>query len=89
MIIKSYTKPKYSGYDVVYTDDFNTDCEDFQNKSYEYCLNFIRWNNGTNKSYFADYKGGGGTVSICDAEGNTVYSEDIKDKKDYRNNDYD
>ena len=47
------------------------------NESYEYCLNYIKMYNGTNESYFADYKGG--TVSIVN--NNTeeyVYNEIVK-----------
>jgi hypothetical protein len=40
------------------------------------CKNYIECNNGTNDSYFADYKGG--TVSIvCNETGETVYEEDV------------
>jgi hypothetical protein len=37
---------------------------------------YIESNNGTNESYFADYKGG--TVSVvCNETGNIVYEEEI------------
>ena len=37
----------------------------------------IKSNNGTNNSYFADYKGG--TVSVvCNQDGETVYEEEVK-----------
>ncbi len=40
-------------------------------------LNYIRENNGTNNSYFRDYKGG--TVSIvCNQTGETVYEEMVR-----------
>lgn len=40
------------------------------------CKAYIEQNNGTNNSYFADYKGG--TVSVvCNETGETVYEENI------------
>ena len=47
------------------------------NESFEYCKNYIETYNGTNESYFEDYKGG--IVSIvCNETGEEVYSEDIR-----------
>ena len=66
----------------LYTYDiyFNDDC-DSNNKgmaeSLEYCKEYIRENNGTSHSYFADYKGG--IVSIvCNETGETVYEEEVR-----------
>ena len=43
----------------------------------EECKEYIRQNNGTDNSYFADYKGG--IVSIfCNETEETVYSEVIR-----------
>ena len=45
--------------------------------SIEECKDYINSNNGTNDSYFADYKGG--TVSVvCNETGDVVYEENIK-----------
>ena len=63
-------------FDVVFHDDQNSNAKGF-NASYEYCFDYIKRYNGTNESYFADYKGG--TVVIRDLEnGEDVYFEDIK-----------
>lgn len=63
-----------------YNVHFN-DSNDSNDKGFEYsyddAMNYIKTWNGTNESYFADYKGG--TVSIVDNEtGETVHEEDIK-----------
>lgn len=46
-------------------------------ESFEYCKDYIESYNGTDESYFADYKGG--IVSIvCNESGEEVYSEEVK-----------
>lgn len=63
-------------FDVQFDDDSNSNSKGFE-ESYDYCKNYIKHNNGTNESYFADYKGG--VVSIvCNETGEVVYSEEIK-----------
>lgn len=63
-------------YDVVFDDDSDSNSKGFR-ESYQYCLDYILMNNGTEWDYFADYKGG--IVSIKDTETEeTVYSEDVK-----------
>ena len=63
-------------YDVHFDDAENGNCKGFE-KDEQFCLDYIRQYNGTNESYFADYKGG--TVSIvCNETGETIYSEEIK-----------
>ena len=63
-------------YDVYFDDDNNTNGEGWH-ESYQYCKDYIESNNGTNWSYFADYKGG--TVSIYNNETEEdVYSEVVK-----------
>ena len=63
-------------FDVQFDDDDNTNCEGFR-ETYGYCKNYIKDNNGTNESYFADYKGG--TVSIYNTETEEdVYMEAIR-----------
>ncbi len=63
-------------YDIHFNDSESSNNKGFR-ESLEYCLNYIQMHNGTNDSYFADYKGG--TVSIvCNETGETVYEEEIK-----------
>ena len=46
-------------------------------ESFEYCKDYIESYNGTDESYFADYKGG--IVSIvCNETEEEVYSEEVK-----------
>jgi hypothetical protein len=66
-------------YDVYFNND-----EHSNNKGFEYTLaeakNYIKHYNGTNESYFKDYKGG--LVQIIDNDtGNVVYSTKIKSSK--------
>lgn len=63
-------------YDVVFNDEYDSNSKNFVGASYDYCKGYIESNNGTNESYFADYKGG--TVSIvCNETGETVYEEEV------------
>ena len=63
-------------YDVCFDDDNNTNGEGWH-ESYQYCKDYIESNNGSNWSYFEDYKGG--IVSIyCNETGEEVYSERVK-----------
>lgn len=63
-------------YDVVFNDDYDSNNKGM-NESLEYCKEYIRQNNGTNHSYFEDYKGG--IVSIvCNETGETVYEEEVR-----------
>ena len=62
-------------YNIVFNDEENSNDKGFE-MDYYYCLNYIKSNNGTNNSYFADYKGG--TVSIvCNETGETVYETSV------------
>ena len=63
-------------YDVVFDDDTSSNEKGFKS-SFQDCLDYIEMNNGTNESYFEDYKGG--IVSIvCNETGTTVYEEEVK-----------
>lgn len=63
-------------YNVVFDDAENSNDKGMR-ATYEECLDYIKVNNGTNWSYFADYKGG--TVSIvCNETGETVYEEEVR-----------
>lgn len=45
--------------------------------SLEDCKNYIEMHNGSNHSYFEDYKGG--TVSVvCNENGETVFETEVK-----------
>ena len=69
-------KTKELTYDVHFNDEQDSNSKGFKD-SYNDCLSYIKQNNGTNNSYFGDYKGG--TVSIVDNEtGETVYEETVK-----------
>ena len=69
-------KTKELTYDVHFNDSTDSNNKGFKD-SYNDCLSYIKQNNGTNNSYFRDYKGG--TVSIVDNEtGKTVYEEEVK-----------
>ena len=63
-------------YDVCFDDDTASNRKGWS-QTYEECLYYIKHYNGTNESYFADYKGG--TVSVvCNETGETVYLEDVR-----------
>lgn len=62
-------------YDVHFNSDSNSSSKGFH-ESYKYCKEYIDFNNGTNESYFEDYKGG--VVSIfCNETEEYVYDETI------------
>lgn len=62
-------------YNVVFNDETSSNNKGFQ-LTFQECLNYIETHNGTNESYFADYKGG--TVSIvCNETGETVYETNV------------
>lgn len=63
-------------YDVVFEDSEKGDSEGFH-ASLEYCHNYIDMWNGTDHSYFPDYKRGAVQI-ICNETGDVVYEEDIK-----------
>lgn len=63
-------------YNVYFNDESDSNDKGFE-LSYNESMDYIRTWNGTDESYFADYKGG--TVSIVDNEtGNTVYEELVR-----------
>ena len=62
-------------YDVHFNDSENSNSKGFE-LTIDQAKDYIESNNGTDESYFADYKGG--TVSIVDNEtGETIYEEQI------------
>lgn len=63
-------------YDVVFSDNEASDEKGFY-QSFDYCKDYINRFNGTNESYFADYKDG--TVSIvCNETADTIFETKIK-----------
>ncbi|TCO88182.1 hypothetical protein EV202_12765 [Bacteroides heparinolyticus] len=63
-------------YDIHFNDAENSNSKGWT-ENYEYCLDYIKTYNGTDESYFADYKGG--TVSIvCNQTGEVIYEEKIR-----------
>ena len=63
-------------YDFYFNDSENSNNKGF-NMTLEEAKEYIRIYNGTNESYFADYKGG--TVSIvCNENGEEVYNTTIR-----------
>ena len=64
-------------YDVVFNDNNNSNQKNFTNSTINDCARYIEQYNGTNESYFADYKGG--TVSIvCKETDETIYETEVK-----------
>ena len=60
----------------VHFNDSNDSNDKGMSVTFEDAKAYIESNNGTNHSYFADYKGG--TVSVvCNETGNIVYEEEI------------
>lgn len=74
-----YLMAKYSEtdvFDVCFDDDNDSNSKGI-NGTYDECMNYIRRYNGTNESYFADYKGG--VVSIYNVtKEEVVYTEEIR-----------
>lgn len=67
---------KIKTYDVFFDSDTDSDNKGWQ-QSLDYCKNFIKTFNGTNNSYFKDYKKG--TVSIiCNEDQKRVFSTTVK-----------
>ena len=63
-------------YDVHFNDSTDSNNKGFE-YSFEEAKSYIERYNGTNESYFEDYKGG--TVSIvCNETGETVYEEMVR-----------
>jgi hypothetical protein len=62
-------------YDIVFSDNNSSNSKGFEMTLVE-AIEYIKYYNGTNHSYFADYKGG--TVSIvCNETGETVFDTQV------------
>lgn len=67
---------EWRSYDVVFQSDDSSNSKGFDS-TFDYCKDYIRMYNGTNESYFEDYKCG--TVQIvCNETGEVVYKEEVK-----------
>lgn len=63
-------------FDIVFNDNNNSNNKGFA-MSLEQAKNYIKNNNGTNESYFQDYKGG--IVSIvCNETQETIFETEVK-----------
>ena len=63
-------------YDVVFNDSEDSNSKGFK-EPLDYCKRYIASYNGTNESYFEDYKGG--TVQVvCNETGEVVYEEEVR-----------
>lgn len=66
---------KAKTYDVHFDDANDSNNKGFS-QTFDYCKSYIESNNGSNESYFGDYKGG--TVSIvCNETGEIVFEKII------------
>lgn len=63
-------------YDVVFNSDTASNEKGWQ-ETKEYCLNYIKMYNGTNESYFADYKGGIVQI-VCNETGQVVFEDRVR-----------
>ena len=62
-------------YDIVFNDDTDSNSKGFRSTRQE-CEDYIRMYNGTNESYFADYKGGSVQI-VCNETEEVVYEEEV------------
>lgn len=63
-------------YDVHFNDEYDSNSKGM-NATIEECRDYIDMYNGTDESYFEDYKGGIVSV-VCNETGETVYEEVVK-----------
>ena len=63
-------------YDIVFRGNYGFNSQGFE-ETFEYCKDYIEMYNGTNESYFADYKGG--VVQIVNViNGDVDYEEEVE-----------
>lgn len=62
-------------YDVIFNDENDSNSMGFEMTKSE-AIDYIKTWNGTDHTYFGDYKGG--VVSVVDSEGEEVYFEEVK-----------
>lgn len=64
-------------YDVVFDGDTSSNAKGFR-ETYQYCRDYIKANNGTDESYFADYKGGVVSIVCNEEETGGVHEEVVR-----------
>lgn len=62
-------------YDIQFNDDSTCNAKGFE-FSLDRCIDYITRHNGTNESYFADYKGGSVSI-VCNETEEVVYTENV------------
>jgi hypothetical protein len=62
-------------YDVVFSDDLNMNSKGFKQDP-EYCFDYIISHNGTDHSYFADYKGHRVSI-VCNETGENLMTTTV------------
>lgn len=67
---------KQKTYDVVFHSDDCSNSKGFH-ETLDYCKDYIRINNGTNNSYFEDYKCGLVQI-VCEQTEEVVYEEEVR-----------
>lgn len=63
-------------YDIFFNDDYSSNNKGFEMTKGE-AIDYIKTHNGTNYSYFEDYKGGIVSV-VCNETGEEVYFEEVR-----------
>lgn len=63
-------------YDVIFNDDNASNGKGW-NETMQYCVDYVKNTNGSNESYFADYKGGMVSV-VCNETDEVVYEEPVR-----------
>ncbi len=63
-------------YDVRFNDNNDSNSKEFK-MTLEEAKSYIKTNNGTNNSYFANYKGGSVSI-VCNENEEVVYEEEVK-----------
>ena len=69
-------KKQIKTYDVVFNDNNNTNSKGM-NGTINDCVRYIQQYNGTNESYFDDYKGGIVSV-VCNETNETIFETTVK-----------
>lgn len=78
LALRSTVKRKFmkKSYDVIFNDDTSSNEKGWK-ETKEYCLNYIEEYNGTDESYFEDYKGGIVQI-VCNETGQVVFEDRVR-----------
>lgn len=68
-------------YDVFFNNNHSSDSKGFKS-TLDYCKSYITMHNGSNESYFADYKNGNVSI-VCNETEETVFETKITNKTVY------